>query len=439
MHADLLRRVFELAESGLVPTQHVAIGSGVLASVPELVRRVRPEGAALVVADDNTFMAAGSALLAAFRLERYPTRCVIVQADCVRDCHAELVRESISELGTCVPVAVGSGTVNDIVKLAAASAGTPYVAVATAASMNGYASPISAVLRDGLKTTAPAEPPYAIVYDTETVANAPREMTASGYADVLAKPTSVADWLIARDLAGDPFSEGPLAVMDGVVEAVVSEAGAIAACEPSAIELLCAGLTLSGFQMAMAGSSQPASGSEHLISHYFDTIGHSQGWPLDLHGRQVGVGCIMMSALFERLLTLEAQDLAAAPEDLDAQSLRDRITRAYGCIAPAVLSEFAAKSPDRATVEARLARARAAWPELREALREVTVPAATMRQMLGRGGAPTTLREIGRTRGEAQEALIWARVMRRRYTALDLAAEIGALAEWGKAALDAVA
>ena len=59
------------------------------------------------------------------------------------------------------------------------------------------------------------------------------------------------------------------------------------------IRLLATGLLLNGIAMEIAGSSRPASGSEHLISHALDLISARPR----LHGLQVGVASYVVSLL----------------------------------------------------------------------------------------------------------------------------------------------
>ena len=59
------------------------------------------------------------------------------------------------------------------------------------------------------------------------------------------------------------------------------------------IRLLATALMLNGIAMEICGSSRPASGSEHLISHALDLISEKP----HLHGLQVGVATYMISQL----------------------------------------------------------------------------------------------------------------------------------------------
>lgn len=426
---DWRARLQETIGRGLYPTKRVEIGRGALGALPTILEDLGLPRRLLVIAQPETWGAAGelfqemtggSGLSATVHISNART----VTWEACRDIASEIASHP-----SLLPVALGAGTVNDLVKLGVQEAATPYVCVATAASMNGYPSPISAVLREGLKCTVPATPPLVIIGDTQVLCDAPKTLTGSGYADLLAKPCSVADWLLAREAAGEPFAEEPLRIMDGVVEAVIEAGGAIAAGRPEAVELLMRGLTLSGLSMAAAGTSQPASGAEHLISHFWDMLGHRDGWRLDLHGRQVGVACVMVSALWQRLLSLDREALVPAPQQ-DAEALAPALRLVYGELAEPCLAEFRRKSPSDSVIEARVARARGAWTALHPLLSQTVVSPERMRAELAAGGTPVTLSEIGRDPDDARLALRWGRAMRNRYTCLDLAAEIGLLDDW---------
>jgi glycerol-1-phosphate dehydrogenase [NAD(P)+] len=419
----------EVIGRGFSTTTRVELGMGAIGRLPRAIEDLELPRRVLLIAQPETWEAASAPVQAALRAAGMKSQVHITTADSVNDEAAADIELVLRDNPLLVPAAIGSGTVNDLVKMAAQEARVPYISVATAASMNGYPSPISAVLKDGLKSTVPAAPPVLIVADTTVLAAAPYELAGSGYADLLAKPCSVADWILARDVAGEEFDPEPLEIMGGVVEPVIEAGHGVAVGDTAATETLMAGLLLSGLSMAAAGTSQPASGAEHLVSHFWDMIGHRDGWELDLHGRQVGIGCILMSALWERLLRLEADDLVPA-EGCDAGSLEVDMRDVYGPLSEPCLREIRGKSPAPDAVGARLRRARELWPELKRLLADTVVPARQMRADLAAGGAPLRLEQIGRSPNQARLALRWARTLRNRYTCLDLAAETGHLDGW---------
>ena len=157
-------------------------------------------------------------------------------------------------------IAVGAGTLNDLVKMAAHRRSIPYACVATAPSMNGFTSSIAAILSDGVKTTQPCTPPIAVFADPVILAAAPYRMIASGIGDLYSKPVSNADWRLAHRLLDQPHSsivmeivEAGSALLDGVAERLPAR-------DLDAVAKLAGALMLSGLAMQAAGNSGPASG-----------------------------------------------------------------------------------------------------------------------------------------------------------------------------------
>ena len=89
-----------------------------------------------------------------------------------------------------IPIAVGSGTINDLTKLSSHLTGRRYMCVGTAASMDGYTAFGASITADGSKQTFNCPAPQACLADLDIICQAPIEMTASGYADLFAKITA---------------------------------------------------------------------------------------------------------------------------------------------------------------------------------------------------------------------------------------------------------
>ena len=317
-------------------------------------------------------------------------------------------------------IAVGAGTVNDIAKMAATLSGVPYMAFGTAASMNGYASGIAAILVDGLKTTIAARPPRAIILDSEVLCQAPPALAAAGLGDLLSKPVSTADWWLGNRLEGSGFETLPGRIVEEAVTHATEHAAGLPAGDGDAHEALARALVLSGVSMVVAGSSSPASGGEHLLSHLWDMEALVCGRELRLHGAQVGVATCLCAALYQHLIDLENPELPKTP---NWPRTSERIRIAHGELAEAILPQAEKKF---AGFAARNALLRAEWPQMREELAELALPsAAEIRAVLQAAGAPASLGELGIERDEAFDALARARDIRDRYTVLDLAFELG--------------
>src|SRR4051794_17681548 len=206
-------------------TRRVVIEAGALAAVDRvLAEGVGAEAAAVVVADEATMRVAGAAVDEALHqagrevLDPHvlPARPVLyADYDNVTKVATALRRHA------AIPVAVGSGTINDIVKRAAHECERPYMSVATAASMDGYTAFGAAITKDGYKRTMECPAPRAVVADLDVLTGAPPAMTASGYADLLGKVTAGADWIVADALGVEPITgPGWHLVQPGLREAV---------------------------------------------------------------------------------------------------------------------------------------------------------------------------------------------------------------------------
>ena len=251
-------------------TKCVVVGPGALDAVAEVFGQAFGRRPAVVVADATTWRVAGErvqrALEAGGRATEAPYRFppdTFVQAT-----YGNVERLTRALAGhEAVPVAVGSGSLNDLVKRAASEAGRPYLSVATAASMDGYTAFGAAITRDGYKQTMSCPAPRALVADLDVLAGAPADMTASGYGDLLGKVTAGADWLVADALGVEPVDPRIWELVQGPLREAIGRPGDLAAGDPGALERLVEGLVMSGLAMQAHASSRPASGAEHQFSH----------------------------------------------------------------------------------------------------------------------------------------------------------------------------
>lgn len=425
-----------------IPTAAVEIGHGVVSRVPELVEQLFPSGPLLLVADPNTYAAAGEAVRSVLEERRrfevfvFPALEGRLSPD---EGTVAQVEAALLNGFTCA-IAVGAGTINDIVKLAAARLSMPYGVVATAASMNGYASPIAAIYSRGLKRTIPARPPVWVVGDVDILASAPRPMAAAGLADLQSRAVAFADYVAASWLAGEyycPSTAEPLQLAERVCR---ETAAGVCAGTASDISALFGALVLAGFAMALAGSSAPASGGEHLIAHLWNMRRRLEDKPESLHGAVVGVATLITAALWELLSQLPKPDEAAIGKVLAARpSLgheRQVILESLGSLAPPAIEEYAAKRPDDETLRARLQRLADTWDDFWQEVKKHLRGPDEIRSILQQAGAPTTLRELGYPATEARIALSTARYIRARYTVLDLAADLGVLEDLARQVLE---
>ena len=416
-------------------TDVVKVGRGVLADSGTLLKAsLFTDGrTALVVADNRTWAAAGHAVhdaLVAAGVEVlepmiFPGHPVLYAA--LDNC--DLIHERLASSGA-LAVAVGSGTINDLTKLASGRLGQPYAVVGTAASMDGYSGFGAPMSSEGVKVTMPCPAPQVVIIDLDVAAAAPASMVASGYGDLSAKIPAGADWILSDAVGLDPID--PLAwelVQSGVSDAL-SRPDALAAGDPDAYAGLVSGLVLSGLAMQVYRGTRPASGAEHYFSHLWelDHLGADWDPPLS-HGAKVAIGTLAMSAFYERFL---ARDLAGldidaavarwAPWDVVEADIRSRFS---GALADHAVTETNAKYVDGPGLRGRLERFVTSWDALRPRIAAQLVPAKTLQGMLRAAGAPATPSDIGLTVDEVRATFPKAMYYRSRYTVLDLAREVG--------------
>ncbi len=400
----------ELPEGFDLPHE-VHIGPEAQAALPDLVEAwlgPRP----LIVADPDTAAAADPLPHPGLVLGRHP------HAD------AKTVRDVVERLGdTTGLLAVGSGTINDICKRAAAERGLPYIVNGTAASMNGFASGIAAILSDeGLKTTVVSAPARAIVLDTRVLATAPWSMARAGLGDLLSKPVSDSDWWLADQLEGVGYSDLPSRVVQAAFEEASAAAPGLPDADPEAHGALGRALVLSGVAMVVAGSSAPASGGEHLLSHLIDMEALAAKRDTKLHGAQVGVTTLISAALYQRLLKADASMVVDPPSWAEEEA---RLRVDFGPLADTVIPQAKAK---HARAADRAATLRDKWSEIRDGLEARNIPtAAELRAPLVAAKAPNTLEHLHLPRHYAARIFRLARDIRDRITVLDVAFAMGIL------------
>lgn len=414
-------------------THSLTLGTGVLPYAEAIFTRCFGASPARIIADGNTWAAAGAAvhaLLAQRRVEPLILQAApTVQADMQT---VQRVRQALASTSSVqsTPVAVGSGTINDLVKLAAHQLGRPYMVVATAPSMDGYTAFGASITREGSKQTFDCPAPRALLADMDVIAAAPAEMAATGYADLLAKVAAGADWILADALGIEPIHPQAWQLLQLPLRQWLAQPQAIRQRKREPLRQLMQGLLASGLAMQVVRSSRPASGAEHQFSHLWDMENHQHQGRAVPHGSKVGIGTLASCGLYEGLLSLPLEKLDVA-QRCRAWPAWEEVAKKIITLHPLpalrekALLEMRAKYIDAAQLQQRLEHLRACWPQLREKLARQLLPTAQLRQMLRAAGAPAQPQEIGLPLPRLRESYDRAAPIRRRYTIFDLAGEIG--------------
>lgn len=425
----LLRLALETASD----TRLVDIGAGAISNVPKVFGESFGERRGVLVADEITYDVAGRRVTEILSAAGYKAAAPILfpgKPTLYAEYERVLELAEILKSTDAIPIAVGSGTVNDLTKLASYHIGRPYMVVATAASMDGYTSFGAAITRDGFKQTFACPAPRAIVADLDVVAGAPWEMTASGYGDLLGKITAGADWLIADSLGIEPLRARPWSMVQDHLRTWTARPDLLRAWDRESLEHLFVGLVMSGLAMQHAQSSRPASGSEHQFSHLWEMQGLANLVKTVSHGFKVGLGTIASAALYERLfdLPLDELDIEAGTRAWPTKpELEDsvRLTQGNPLFSEKAMEESLAKYITADQLAIRLKTLREVWPALSEKLRSQLFTACQLRDLLRAAGCPVDASAIGLDHSTFKASYFQARQIRSRYTVLDLAFESG--------------
>ena len=420
---DYLDKALSLATD----TKVFVMEDGALVKTPEVFKTCFPGRKAIIIADCNTWKAAGEKVFSYMRDAGIETLSFLIPDE---HFHAEwpyveMVEEQVRAAGA-VAVAVGSGVINDLCKLSAHHLGQSYLCVPTAASVDGYSSFGASISYQGLKQTFECPAPLAIVADAGVIAAAPKIMTAAGYADLAAKIPCGAEWMIADLFGTEPIVPDAWHVLQDVLDDILSNPEGVAAGDKDAVSDLFVGLTLSGIAMQIARSSRPASCTDHLFSHYLDMTGHRYKGELQSHGFQVAIGTLTMCAFFDEFLKMDLSKLdvekcvAAWPtleqeQERSLEIFKDFVSPRLG------YDSITAKYHDAATVRAQLTKVKEQWPELRAKYRAQVYTFDKMQRLFKTVGAPSDPADIGVSREQLKAMVPFTQLMRYRINLLDLA------------------
>ena len=342
--------------------KHVFIEPNVLEKYGSLLKNYNR---ALIVADQNTYEVFGRDVETAVA-EKVETVCVLKREGILVPNEA-----AIAEMQACITketdliIGVGSGVIQDLCKYVSFAAKLPYHIVATAPSMDGYASVGSALILDNVKVTLNCRVPEVIIADTNIIKEAPMEMIQAGYGDILGKFSCLNDWKLSRVVNNEYFCQFVYDLTMEMVYRVKDSGKALQNRDPEAIQNLMEALIGVGIAMAYVGNSRPASGSEHHLSHYFEVVGLLRNEPYFMHGTDVVYSTYYTQRIREMLLQLDnvEEHVAESKEEREAN-----LHRIYGSAA----MEIIALQDRMGWYEIdRLPTYQAKWNEIKEVLREV--------------------------------------------------------------------
>ncbi|CAG0989085.1 MAG: NAD(P)-dependent glycerol-1-phosphate dehydrogenase [Candidatus Methanoperedens sp.] len=271
--------------------RNVVVGHGVIDETGKVCKDLKLNGCTLIVAGATTLKKAGKTVKVSLEDSGFNVDTTVVEKPTLEE--VRKVENLASEAKASFLLGVGGGKSIDIAKFASMHLDIPFISVPTAASHDGIVSSRASLIRDNKTVSEAAQTPIAVVADTSIIAQAPYRLLAAGCGDIISNYTAVRDWELAHRLRDEPFSEYASIISKLTAKILIESAGLIKpGLEESAWTVMKA-LVASGVAMSIAGSSRPASGSEHKFSHALDELAPKPA----LHGEQCGVGTIMMMYL----------------------------------------------------------------------------------------------------------------------------------------------
>jgi len=391
-------------------------------AIDRLIKYCRSSGLDrfLLVSDENTHAVLGARAEAALRAQGWDVRTVVLSGEEVIADEEYIVQVLlVAGRQRWTYVAVGSGTVTDISRFCSHRTQNDFISLPTAPSVDGYTSIGASPVVRRVKITTPAQPPIAVFCDLQTLCQAPSKLIAAGFGDMLAKYVALADWELAAALMDEPYDADIAQRMRHALKSCVAFAQEIGQGSSHGIEKLMAGLLESGRCMVESGNSRPASGSEHLPSHYWEMRLLQERRPSTLHGARVGIGTILAAQRYEAIKGLTQQDVVtrlaqARPPDRETEiaCIRD----AFGPTANRIVAEYEPfLERMRQSFDVWRQRIVDCWADVQRIAASVPPP-EELADLMRQAGAPSTPQEIGLGQDDVQQALRVSHYLRNRFT-----------------------
>lgn len=375
-----------------------------------------------IISDETTNIVLGNKVKHILLVKKYICNYMVLPSLLSAD--IQLVQQIISQAqGSELLIAVGSGTINDLVKYAATQLKIPYIVFATAPSMNGYCSGGVSLIEKGVKKSFPARPPCAAFFDLTILAAAPQKMIAAGLADCLCRSTVQTDWLFSHLLLGTTYDQGVLNPLIHLEKRLIKSIHLLKDHDQEAINDLVQLIVHSGIGMAVVGNSNPASQAEHMIAHYIDTQSNSIKLPKFLHGEIIAITTLTMASLQEKILNL-AQLKSITESKFDFKEFsqilgQEKVTEYWQ-----LFQEKQFVLNKHINYQRKLI---SNWPIWRFQISKNRLSYQLLLQVFEKMNLPTQPQHLNIPRSLYRQAVECARFTRNRLTFLDLAAWLGLL------------
>ena len=360
-------------------TEIVEIESGLTPRIGAILKNAKFPEKILLVSDANEIKAAAGTVesieAAGFKVKKLIyENMMYAKIEQVRE--VEALCEDIDGV-----VSVGTGSINDICRVASFEKKKKFCIVATAPSMDGFASDTAPIVENNFKNSYKVEQPSIILADTKVLAKAPLELKAAGFGDMVAKYIGIADWRIANLLIGEYYCPAVADITMQGVKKVVDLADKVPSDDEAAAGNIMEGLILSGLGMKLARSSRPASGAEHVVSHYWECYKLARGiWP-EFHGKKVGVATVLINRIYHNIAD-RVETVHPTADNPDWDLIRAQFD-------PSQYEDLRKVNEPSIMDKVDPGRLAEIWPEIRRIIKEVLPTDAELLRLMKAAGAPT--------------------------------------------------
>jgi glycerol-1-phosphate dehydrogenase [NAD(P)+] len=309
---------FEKLAEMILPREVIG-GHGAIERIGEVFKKLTISQRSIIVTGRNTVKLAGDRVKGLLEASGIDTEIIIT--DYATEENVEMVKAQTKDFNANIIIGIGGGTKIDIAKKSAFDLGLDFISIPTSASHDGVASPRASIIKNGLSTSVEATMPAAIIADTEIIVKAPFRFLAAGAADVLSNLPALRDWNLGHRLKGERVSSSAYSISEFAAKEIINNASQIKPHVEESVWLVIKQIVFSGIAMSIAGSSRPASGSEHMFAHAVDTIKKGNG----LHGELCGIGSIIAMYLHgaDWMTIKNTLQTIGAPTTLDQVSLTE--------------------------------------------------------------------------------------------------------------------
>jgi glycerol-1-phosphate dehydrogenase [NAD(P)+] len=389
---------------------------------------------ALVIADLHTYEAAGKLVEtvladANFLYKRFVFQ---VKEDLVPDETAVGKLLIQVEKDTDVIVTIGTGTLNDLAKFVSHKIGIPTIIVATAPSMDGFASTGAALIVDNLKTSFECVCPKVIIGDVTILKKAPLNMIIAGFGDIVGKYSALTDWKLGKIINGEYYCDVVAKMVTDSMAKCINNIEGIKNREETAIQNLMEALVVTGIAMSFVGNSRPASGSEHHLAHYWEMMFLFEHKKAVLHGTKVGIATMITAKLGELLVKSDIHfaEVIAKANSFDQAQWKESVEKFYQKAANEIIHINVTE--ERNSITKRIARIHT----IQEHIAEITdmlqrIPSAReIKSILKNVGGVSHPTEVGIDEQQVIHGIQMAKEVRTRYTILNFLSDLGLLEEF---------